>query len=695
MQLTFEYPVWYLGLCALAGLLVAGLLYYRSSLEASKPLLLLLATFRFLAFTLLAALLLTPLLRFVSTDREEPLIVVVQDVSESVGLATDTTSYSPAWTALRDQLAEEYEVIDYTLGSQVRRGGGLTYVDKQTDLDAALTEIADLYGNRNLGAVVLASDGIYNAGRNPAYREYPLRAPVYTVGLGDTTRRRDLLVSRVFNNRIAYLDDRFTIQVDVAARNASAAATTLTVSRVGEGGSTVLHTESIAIDAPDFFTTREITLDADRAGVQRYRIALTGITDEVSTANNQRDIYIDVLDARQKILVLAAAPHPDLSALRQALVGAKNNEVEVAYGDRFVGTVKDYDLLILHRLPSATNRVASILDIARAESIPTLFITGAGLPSPLINGAQDVVRTEGGGAQVQGNEVTAVLVPGFTAFTLSEELRRALPTFPPLTAPYGNFTAGPGASVLLSQRIGRVETPFPLLAVGQSRGVRTGILLADGLWQWRLFDYLEGGDHARFDELVSQLVQYLTVENDKRRFRVSVAENVFDENEPVRLDGELYNGSYELVNTPEATVTVSNAEGREYAYTFTRTADAYTLDAGTLPPGAYRFRAAVSEGGEALVSEGRFTIQALELERYALEADHGLMRELSTRYGGDFVLPDELAGLADRIIGSGGAKPLLFETINTKSLVNLKWVFFLLFILLVGEWGLRRWSGGY
>ena len=694
-DISFTYPVWYLLLCGLAGLAVSLLLYFRSPLQASRPLVIGLGVLRFLGYSVLAALLLAPLLRFADTDRQEPIIVLAQDVSESVGLETDTAAYVTEWAALRDALAADYRVVDYTFGSDVRQDGPLTFTDKQTDLEGVLTEIGDLYGNQNLGAVVLATDGIYNQGTNPAYRDFGLRAPVYTVGLGDTTRRRDLYINRVFHNRIAYLDDQFSIQVDVSARNAANERTTLTVSRVGEGGTTRLHSEEIAIDGPDFFTTRAVVLDADRPGVQRYRIALSTIGREVSTANNQRDIFVDVLDARQSILLLADAPHPDLGALRQALVGGKNNEVETAYAENFSGTLADYDLVVLHQLPSAPHRLPTLLEELRERRIPTLFITGAALPPPLLNAAQDLLQVTGGNAQVQGNDVSARLAPNFSAFTLSDALRQAVGTYPPLTAPFGEFTAGPGANVLLYQRVGRVDTEYPLLVVGESRGRRAGVLVAAGLWQWRLFDYLEYGDHARFDELVGQLAQYLTVQEDKRRFRTSVAENIFDENEPVLLDAELYNSSYELVNTPEASVVVTGPEDREYSFTFTRTANAYTLNAGTLPVGNYRYRATVDADGERLTSDGRFSVQAVEVERYALEADHNLLRQLSGRYGGSLLFPGQLPALADSLRANAGVRPILFETINTRSVLSLKGLFFFLLFVFAAEWGLRRWAGGY
>lgn len=695
-NITFEYPAWFLILCALAGLGVALLLYFRERTftEQPKGLVWGMSLLRWLGYSLLAALLLSPLLRYLQTDRQEPVVVLAQDVSESVAMELDTTAYAAQWAALKEELSTKYQVVDYTFGASVKAGGDVRFQDKRTNLDAVLTEISDVYGSQNLGAVVLATDGIYNEGTNPAYRNFQIKAPVYTVGLGDTTQRRDLLVRRVFHNKIAYLDDRFSIQIDVSARNAAGTNTKLSVSRVGDSGSKSLHTESITIDRNDFFTTREVVLDADKAGVQRYRISLTGIGEEVSTANNRRDIFVDVLDARQKILLLAAAPHPDLSAMRQALSTGKNNEVEVAYIKKFTGNVGDYDLVVLHQLPSKQSPTNTVLDRLKASKVPTLFVLGDNSPAREIAAAQDLL-TFSGKAGTKGNNVSARLVPAFNLFTLSDDLKQALPKFPPLLAPFGDFSAGPGATILLKQRIGRVDTDFPLVVVGESRGVRTGVIAGSGLWQWRLFDYLEYNNHEHFDELMSQLSQYLTVQEDKRRFRVSLAKNLFDENEPVQLDAELYNSNYELVNDAEATVTITGPEGREYPFAFTRTSNAYSLNAGTLPVGNYRYRATADTGNEKLTFNGRFSVQAVEVERYALEADHGLLRQLSNRFGGELLFPADLANLPAQLESGGTVKPVLFETVNTKSVVHLKWIFFLLLALFGAEWFMRRYFGGY
>lgn len=693
--LTFEYPLWFLLLCGLAGLAVALLLYYRDTTfrEQGTWLNLLLGALRWLAYSLIAALLLSPLLKYVEKDIQPPVVVLAQDASESIPLGTDTATYQANWKQLLGQLRKDYEVVVYQFGDAVREDDALKFQDKRSNLQDALAHISDLYTNQNLGAVILASDGIYNEGANPAYGNFQLQAPVYTIGLGDTTKRRDLVLRRVFHNKIAYLNDRFSIQIDISAQNANGSNSRLSVSRIVGQNTQSLHSEEITIDSENFFQTKEIILDATAAGVQRYRISLSGIGNEVSTANNSRDIFVDVLDAKQKILLLAANPHPDITALKQALSGGKNNEVEVAYARNFSGEIQDFDLLILHQLPGKKNGMEAVLSTAAKLKKPILYIVGEETNINQFNAAQTLLSIQPKSAAA--NDVGAKLAANFSLFKVGDELRQGIPSFPPLQAAFGDFTAGPNSSTSLLQRIGKVDTDYPLLLLGESEGARQAVLAATGIWQWRLFDFLDRQNHQRFDELVSQITQYLSVQEDKRRFRVTTAKRLYDENETVVLDAELYNSNYELINEPEATLLVTDEEGKEYSYSFSRRLNTYTLDAGILPVGNYRYRAASRLSGEQLTYDGQFSVQSVDVERFVLEAEHGTLRLLSDRFGGQFLLPQDMNQLPEILAASGTVKPILYSSSNTRSILNLRWLFFGLLGFLTLEWFLRRYFGGY
>ena len=697
-SLSFQYPGWYLIFCLLLGLAYAMFLYYRDNTfrEQSKSLNWILGGIRFFCISLLAILLLSPLLKSLLTETKKPVVILAQDQSESIAAEMDEaalTAYRADFEQLKTNLEEEYEVKEYAFGNEVREGIDFTFEDKLSNISKLLGTVYDTYSNQNLGAVVLATDGIYNEGSNPIYASTKLSVPIYTVALGDTTPKLDLVLKRVFHNKIAYLGDKFKIQVDIAAQNCNGNNTSLNVYKVDNDGTQRLQQYPLNIDNNDFFRTREIILDADQSGVQRFRISLAGVSGEVTTENNVKDIFVDVLDARQKILIAANSPHPDITAIKQSIATNKNYEVEVAYINDFQKRPEDFDFIILHQLPAAGNNASFLLNAIGQRKIPRLFVVGSQINMGLINSVQDLVNIRANTRNT--NEVQGRIAPNFSLFTIEEDILSEIPNFPPLLAPFGEFEASPEAQVLMYQRIGKIDTQYPLLVLGESNGAKTGVLCAEGLWKWRLFDYLQRQDHDIFDSFLGKTVQYLALKEDKRKFRVNLSKNIFDENEPILLDAELYNESYELVNESDVTIIITNSEGNEFPFTFNKVDRAYRLNAGIFPVGNYRFRASVFSNGEDLSYSGQFSVQPIQKEIYETTADHGLLRLLSDKYGGELVYPAQLKGISGQISEKGTVKPVVYTTSKTRPVINLKWIFFLLLGLLTTEWFFRRYFGGY
>lgn len=696
-SLSFQYPAWYLSLCVLLGLVYAFGLYYKDRTFAEQPPWLpkVLGVLRFLAATILAVLLLQPLLKSLLTDTKKPVIILAQDQSESVSTVLNgdvLETYKVAWQALKDKLSQKYEVKDYAFGSEVREGVNFEMTDKISNLSKIVTEVTDLYGDQNLGALVIATDGIYNEGSNPLYTGAKLNSPVYAIALGDTTRRKDLVLKRVFHNKIAYLGDKFSVQIDIAARNCGGSSSTLTLAKVEGANVRNLQQIPLPIDKNDFFNTREIILDADQSGVQRYRISLTQVQGEATVVNNSKEFFVDVLDARQKLLIAANSPHPDISALKQTLERNKNYQVTVAYINDLKVNAADFDFVVLHNLPSSTNDASSLLNILNTRKIPRMFIVGTQTNLGRFNQVQPLLNVQGD--QRNTNDVQGILNPDFSLFTLDENLRNALPTFNPLTAPFGDFQVRGNAQVLLYQRIGRVDTKYPLLLFGEENDYKIAVLAAEGLFRWRLFDYLQHQNHDIFGELIRKNFQYAMVKADKRRFRISVAKSIFNENEPVILDAELYNESYELINEPDVSVVITNSEGKDFNYTFNKQSKSYTLNAGVFPVGNYRLKGNVSYNGQTLTADGQFSIQPIQLELYETTADHAMLRRLSEEFGGQVFYRDQLEQLGEALLARD-IKPVIYTTSRTRSVINLKWIFFLLLGMLSLEWFLRRYYGAY
>lgn len=697
-NLSFQYPTWYLLLCLALGIGYALMVYFRDNTFAEEASWLkwLMGILRTLAVGLLAVLLLSPLIKNLVTDTKKPIVVLAQDQSESV-LADmsdqNLQQYKTNYATLKTSLQENYEVKEYAFGNEVREGINFDFTDKVSNLSELLKSMYDLYSNQNLGAVVLASDGIYNEGSNPIYASNRLGAPIYTVALGDTTPQKDVLIKRIFHNKIAYLGDKFSIQVDIVAQNSAGNSTTMTVSEIVGGKAKKIKSVPINLNKNDFFKTEEVILDADQAGVQRFRVALNKVEGEASTSNNVKEIFIDVLDARQKILIIANAPHPDLTAIKQVVERNKNYEIKVEYIKNLTANLKDYNFVILHQLPSRTNDIGNLLSQLNNRKLPRLFIMGTQSNLATLNNAQDLMNIKGDATS--SNDVQGIIAQDFSLFTIEDQTKENLPNFAPLSAPFGEFAASANGQTLLYQRIGKVDTRYPLLMLGEARGIKTGILAAEGIWKWRLFDYLQHQNHDIFEEIMGKTLQYLTLKEDKRKFRISLDKNIFNENEPILFDAEVYNENYELINEADVSLVIKNEEGKEFPFTFNKTASSYSLKAGLFPVGNYTYRGNTFYNGEELTFKGQFSVQPVQLESFVTTADHGLLRLLSEQFGGEVIYPTELLSISDKIKAKKSVKPVLYQTTKTRSVINLKWVFFLLMGLLTLEWFLRRYHGAY
>ena len=288
--LSFQYPAWFLLLCLLLGAGYAALLYYKDKTFDEKN-----ATsrlwkygmsiFRFLTVTILSILLLSPFIRTRNTQKFKPIVAIISDNSESIrnGLGRDTTDYKNKIIALIDKLGDKYEVAEYSAGDRLRKGIDFSFTDKSTDLSSAVDEINDLYYNQNLGAVIIASDGIYNKGINPVYSAAKAPYSIYTIALGDTTIQKDQKLTNAYYNEIAYLNDQFGLRVDVEADNLAGKTTKLNIYEIEAGVEPKqVQSKDIGYNTDNFFQSFDFTLPANKTGIVHYRLALSNVEGEVT-----------------------------------------------------------------------------------------------------------------------------------------------------------------------------------------------------------------------------------------------------------------------------------------------------------------------------------------------------------------------------------------------------------------------------
>jgi len=692
-SLITSYPFWFIILCLLAGSGYATLQYYRDKgNDFTVTVTRILALLRGTAVTLIAFLLLSPLLRSTSRHTEKPIVLLALDNSGSIVLNKDSSYYrnqfAVNFSKLAERLSKKYEVKTYTFGDQLSQGYIPTFQEKQTDMAGLFTEIKDRYSNRNLAALILAGDGIYNQGADPLYASDDAPYSIYTVALGDTAPQKDIFIRRVNYNRIAFLGNDFPLEITVAAHKSAGTQCKISVS----SGEQQFYTESFLIGDQNYSHTFTTKLTASKPGLQRYRISVSAVNGELSTANNFQEIFVEVLDGRQKILLLQAAPHPDIAALKQAIEKNKNYSVENFMLSDFNGSVASYSLVILHQIPSLSDVGFQVTSQLKSSTVPVLYIIGAQSNIPAYNSLMTGLMIPQSATSL--NEATAIMNPDFSLFSLATEIEHMIPDFPPLHVPFSQYKPGTASQVLLYQKIGNVNTQIPLILFNLGVDRKSATITGEGIWRWRMANYIKAGNQEVFDEFFSRIIQYLAVKEDKSQFRVMLKNN-FSENEPVEIDAELYNDSYQLVNAPEVNFVITDAEKKNFPFTFSRTSNAYYLNAGNLPPGDYSYKATTNYGGKAFQKSGMFTVMALNVEAMNTVADHLLLNNMAARHKGKMVYPEQLDQIEQLLAGRDDLKTVVYTQKRYTDLVSYLPVLLLLLGLLSAEWFIRKRNGSY
>jgi hypothetical protein len=697
VSIFIDYPIWFIFLCLAGAVVYATALYLRdhSNRNFSKRLIFLLAGLRFLAIALLAFFLLKPLLKTTERRIELPIIAIAADNSGSLLFAADSASYKKELhaklKALSQALANDHEVNLVSFGETVSENpDSLAFQERATDYSQLYDYLFNTYSNRNLGAVIIASDGIFNRGSDPVYNFGRLKVPVYSIALGDTTPRKDLYVVDIAHNKLAYLGNSFPVEILAEARELAGETAKLSIT---EGGKTVFE-QTFPIEKASVQIRTTALLEASKPGVRRFTINLESLPGEVTLSNNRRDFFIDVLDSRQKILILGTAPHPDIAAIKDAIASNLNYQVESILAADFDGDAATYSLIVFHQIPGTQGKGAEVIRRAREKNIPALFVVGGQSDLKALN--QLGLGISATGAPGSLTEVGATVTEGFSLFSLNPETEALVRRMPPLSAPVAAISQGSGVASLITKKVGLITTDEPLMAFNSGGETKTGFLLAEGIWRWRLMSFLESGSHDFFNDLFVKTVQYLSSKEDKSQFRVKGPEKLM-ENERILFQAELYNEAYEPVMDADIKLEITGEEGAKFPFSFSAASNGqyYRVDAGNLPPGNYAYSAQTNYGGKTYSSSGEFTIVPLQYENTRVQADHRVLNQLAMQSSGTSVPFTDIESLAELIRNNSKVSATSFEERYLNDLINEHWILAALLLFLALEWLLRKRNGSY
>lgn len=679
-RIIFESSPLYLVLCVALGLGAAYLLY-KGKYPWTKRVNQILFVTRAILIFLLALLLLEPILKQVNNFFIKPVIIILQDDSGSINEVTDSVKRQGITQQLSN-LQRDLQEQDYTVEFRTLQDPNGT-----SDFTAAMKKVGNDYEGQKVAGLIFISDGIYNAGISPLYSTFNF--PIHSIGVGDTSKRVDLFIKNALFNKIAYQGNRFPIRLELSAKGFLSR--NVEVSLLNKGKLLEKKTVNITNEA---LTRVEFLPLAAEQGLQRYEIVIASQTEEWNTSNNRTTVFVEVVSGKKKILALAAAPHPDIKALRAVVEQNENYEFDLhipgTTQNDFGKLSNEADLIILFQVPDLKGRTRQFFQQVMTTKASLFFVLGEQTNWQELN-KDGIVKIEGSIRQF--DDVVPAFNTDFSIFTAETNLTGIFQSFPPASVPFVKMQIPPSATPLLFQKVGSLVTDKPLLYLDQLEERKVAFMLGEGLWRWRLQEYSRNENTESFDELFGKLIQYLSTTDDRRKFRSYPIKQEFLDTESVQFESQVYNDIFEPVYGKTIEIELTNEAGQRNTYRYTTSEGNTRYSIGGLAEGVYRYKASTTLKEREEV-RGEFLVSRQQIELQNLTADFDLLRKLSTQTGGIFVKADNIQALG-ATLAQQKATALIQSEEKYDNLINLKWIFFLLLILVSSEWFLRKYYGSY
>jgi len=659
---------------------------------------------RTLIFILILIMIFEPVISVMLHSSVESKTLVFIDNSNSLA-AKDSSKRLEQVNSLIKKISGEGEIRSqlFFFGKKVdsvqdAETSKLNFKEAQTNFSSVIDLIKKKGASVN--SAVILSDGIINDGNDPTYQVEKLQLPIFTLGIGDSTEKKDILIYNVQYNSTIYAEKPTTIET--------------AIKNIGFGSSNTrvaLYEENKLLETKDILLSEtglnkiSFNYKPGTGGEKKLSISVSPLNGEVTTSNNSRIFFLNVLDTKLKVCLIAGSPSADVSAISKALTTDKNIQLKKIIQistNKFLNDVKtsaidSADVLFLIDFPasgspqnlidkisSAVNNqnkpffilLSNSVNIARLKSLENL------LPFTIENSSTDFI-------QVLPELNSDLYSSSFSTGSSKKEIWNNLP---PVLQAAAKIQIKPGSNTLVSSKVRNIPIANPLIVSRSLGKQRAFAILAGDIWKWQL---QPAEKHPEFfDNFINDIVKWLNLSSLQKQFSVSTDKKIYSPNEEVNFTAQLYDNTFSPIDTAQIELQISKGE-KKFDLALTSTGNGiYNAAFTSNEHGDYLYSASsLLNGTKMKVDIGRFSVSETQIEKIDTRMRPAFLKSLAKSTGGEYYSIDNYYNLLDKLsqINRNPVK----ET-GTKKEYNL-WsderVLIIIIILFAAEWFLRKRSG--
>ncbi|WP_282014001.1 hypothetical protein [Marinifilum flexuosum] len=650
-----------------------------------------LAGLRFLVVFLLLFLLIGPRIKYQKRIKNKPVLIVAQDNSMSLKLGQDSSYYLNQYPSdlneLINSLQDDYDVKTLSFGEKVSALSKLDFNEPLSDFSSLFQFVKDNYGSLENVRMLLASDGLYNSGANPRYLSSDIGMPIHTIQLGDTLEINDVSIFSLKSNQIGFTNTKLPVKIGIKALNFNNKKLLVEIRNKAK----LLLQEEINVAGESFYLEKNYLLDAEQKGLQRYNVKVSSAFEEYTLKNNSADFVVDILDSKRKIVIAFDQYHPDIAAIKSAILENSNFDYELVNLNQKQLSFEETNLIVLYQIPSKRKNYKDLFKKIELAKIPALIVVGASSDLNVLNSLNLGVRLNGENEYYQ--DAVYLENQNFSLFNLQSKEKNVFEKLPPIRTPFGDINLNSEFQTLAYQKIKGVDTQYPLIAFGSVQDRKMGWIFGEGMWRWKLSEFQLFNSNTHFNDIVNRTIQYLALKEKKDQLIIR-HDNDFAEGKQVKIQAELYNDSYELINKLDLQFVLTNEDGKTYNYQFSRNENDYDLTISSLKNGRYNYKIQTVGLDENLVRSGEFIVRSNTIESKRLQAETIILKQISGSTNGTYFRSFDSKKIKTHFLNDIDIKPTISYESNYGNAVSLIYLLSFIIILMILEWFLRKyWLG--
>ncbi len=551
----------------------------------------------------------------------------------------------------------------------------------------------------NIASITIVSDGVITQGSTPIYSAEKIGIPVFTVGIGDSSKKNDVEIKNVINNEFIYAETPTTIIA--------------TILNKGFNGKTVqvsLHDNSQLIENKNIILDQSgvnsISFDytPKQSGEKKLSLKINTLDGESNTLNNQKVFYINILSNKINVLLIAGSPSSDLTFIKNSLSTDNNLKVntliQISAGNfleqNSTAKLDSADIIYLIGFPTnltSDDFLTRLVNKFENKNTPFFLMLTSDIELKKLNRLNNLLPISVSlidknylqvQPDIQISEIDNPIVQNNSGNDWSN--------LPPINQPIVSLSVKPESKIISKVKINNQPRNNPLIVSRNFGSKRSVVLIGKDIWKWKL--QTANKSLNLFDDFIVSSTRWLNAPDDQKKVKIKTSKKIYSSGEKVEFTAQVYDESFNPVSEAEVKVKINGQNSKDELLLNSLGTGLYDGSISLNQNGDYYFNGNASLKGKMLGNDnGTFNIGDIDIEMIDTKMNYEFLSLLSNQTKGIFYIPNEVNSLIRKLneLNLSASK----EKLKTSEirLWSDEWLLVIVILLFAIEWFLRKRSG--